>query len=180
MKVVETELAGVCVIEPDVHGDARGYFLESFQSERYAELGVGPLVQLNHSHSRRGILRGLHFQQPKAQGKLVWTLSGAIFDVVADIRPGSPTCGRWVGVVLDAAEHKQLWVPPGYVHGFCVTSDEADVFYGCTELYAPDCEHAVAYDDPELAIDWPDLEPLLSERDRAAPRVADARVLPSL
>ncbi len=184
MKVKETALPGVLLIEPDVYGDARGFFFEVFHSRRYRSFGIaahvdgGGPVQLNHSRSVRNTVRGMHFQEPRAQGKLVWTVKGCVFDVAVDIRRGSPTFGRWVGVELDAGEHNQLWIPPGFAHGFCVLTDTADCMYACTELYAPECEHAIAWDDPDLGIDWPVEAPILSAKDQNAPRLRDAPVLP--
>ncbi len=178
VKVEETTLPGVLVFEPRVFGDSRGYFLETFQEERYAEHGVGRMVQLNHSHSARGTLRGLHYQEPRPQGKLVWAASGAIFDVALDVRRGSPTFGEWMSVELSAENHRQIWVPAGFAHGFCVLSPEADVCYGCTDYYARECEQAILWNDPALAIDWPLEGTILSEKDAGAPLLANARVLP--
>jgi dTDP-4-dehydrorhamnose 3,5-epimerase len=127
----------------------------------------------------RGTLRGLHFQEPKGQGKLVQVLRGTVWDVAVDVRRGSPRFGRWVGVELSESGPRQLWIPPGFAHGFCVLSDSADFFYKCTELYAPECERSIAWDDPQIGIPWPVAAPLLSTKDRAAPRLADAAVLPS-
>jgi dTDP-4-dehydrorhamnose 3,5-epimerase len=180
MKVVPTELPEVLLIEPRVHGDSRGFFYESFQAPRYAEAGItGPFVQDNLSRSMRGTLRGLHFQEPGGQGKLVQVLRGTVWDVAVDVRRGSPRFGRWVAVELSEAAPRQLWIPPGFAHGFCVLSESADFFYKCTELYAPDCDRSVAWNDPAIGIPWPVGEPLLSTKDRAAPRLADAPVLPT-
>ena len=181
MTVRETSLPGVLVVEPAVHGDARGFFVERFHAPRYAEAGIaGPFVQDNHSRSRGGTLRGLHFQRRHPQGKLVSVARGAIWDVAADVRPASPTFGQWVGVELTDATARQLWVPPGFAHGFCVLSEAADVLYSCTEVYRPDDEGGVAWDDPDLGVDWPldalgafDGAPVLSDRDRALPRLAE-------
>jgi len=186
VNVVETELPGVLVVEPRVFGDERGFFLEVYNAVRYGQHGVASpdagspanFVQLNHSHSGRGTLRGLHFQEPKPQGKLIWMTSGAVLDVAVDVRRGSPTFAKWVAVELSASNHRQLWIPPGFAHGFWVLSDEADCMYACTELYAPDCEHVIRWDDPEIAIAWPPGTPTLSERDARAPLLRDARVLP--
>lgn len=178
VKVEETSLPGVLQIFPDVFGDDRGFFSEIFQTERYRELGVEPLVQFNHSRSRRGTVRGLHFQEPRAQGKLVWVIAGSVFDVAVDVRRGSPTFGQWTSVELTAERHNQMWVPAGFAHGFAVLSDTADFFYGCSDVYAPECERAVAWDDPQIGIAWPDLEVLLSEKDKQAPRLADSPNLP--
>jgi dTDP-4-dehydrorhamnose 3,5-epimerase len=180
MKVVPTELPEVLVLEPKVHGDSRGFFYESFQAKRYAEVGIsGPFVQDNLSRSVRGTLRGLHFQEPRAQGKLVQVLRGTVWDVAVDVRRGSPRFGRWIALELSETTPRQLWIPPGFAHGFCVLSESADFFYKCTELYAPECERSIAWDDPAIGIAWPLMEPLLSGKDRAAPRLADAPVLPA-
>ncbi len=180
MTVRETSLPGLLVVEPRVFSDARGFFLESYRADRYAEVGVAGFVQDNRSRSRRGTLRGLHFQRRHPQGKLVEVVRGQIWDVAVDLRPGSATFGRWEGVDLDDRSHRQLWVPPGFAHGFCVLSDWADVLYRCTEVYRPDDEGGVAWDDPALAIDWPVEAPVLSEKDRAWPTLAslDAADLP--
>ncbi len=179
MKVTPTELPEVLVIEPKVHGDARGFFYESFQALRYAQAGVtGPFVQDNLSRSARGTLRGLHLQEPKAQGKLVQVLRGSVFDVAVDVRRGSPRFGRWFGIELSETTPLQLWIPPGFAHGFCVLSESADFFYRCTELYSPETERSIAWNDPAIGIRWPVAEPLLSAKDRAAPPLAQAPVLP--
>ena len=179
MKVVPTELPEVLILEPKVHGDSRGFFYETFQATRYAEAGIpGAFVQDNLSRSVRGTLRGLHFQEPKAQGKLVQVLRGTVWDVAVDVRRGSPRFGRWIALELSETTPRQLWIPPGFAHGFCVLSDSADFFYKCTEIYSPESERSVAWDDPAIGIAWPVKEPLLSAKDRAAPRLADAPVLP--
>ncbi|HET9156576.1 MAG TPA: dTDP-4-dehydrorhamnose 3,5-epimerase [Myxococcaceae bacterium] len=180
MKVIPTELPEVLIVEPKVFGDSRGFFYESFQATRYAEAGIpGPFVQDNLSRSVRGTLRGLHFQEPKGQGKLVQVLRGAVWDVAVDVRRGSPRFGRWVAVELSETSARQLWIPRGFAHGFCVVSDSADFFYKCTELYAPECERAIAWNDPAIGITWPVGSPILSAKDAAAPPLADAPVLPS-
>ena len=179
MKISETELPGVLLLEPKRFGDDRGFFMELFQEKRYAEAGIpGPFVQDNFSRSAKGILRGLHFQQPHAQGKLVQVFAGAVYDVAVDIRRGSPTFGRWVGMELSADNRRQLWVPPGFAHGFCVLSESADFHYKCTDFYSPASEHGIAWDDPDLGIPWPVKSPLLSPKDSVAPRLKDAPVLP--
>jgi dTDP-4-dehydrorhamnose 3,5-epimerase len=179
MKVTETALQGVLLIEPRLFRDARGFFMETFQVERYAEIGLtSRFVQDNCSYSARGTLRGLHFQEPKAQGKLVQVLSGAVLDVVVDVRRGSPTFGHWIGVPLEAETGHQLWIPPGFAHGFCVTSETALFVYKCTALYAPECERTVVWNDPDLGIDWPFEAPLLSPRDAAATRLREIAELP--
>ena len=180
MNVVETALPGVLVIEPRVFGDARGFFFESFRADRYAKAGIGmPFVQDNVSRSARGTLRGLHFQEPTSQGKLVYVTRGSVFDVAVDVRRGSPQFGKWFGLELSEENHKQLWVPPGFAHGFCVTSEIADFAYKCTDFYAPEHERAIRWDDPELAIAWPVAEPILSPKDAAAPVLREAPVLPT-
>ncbi|RUO92483.1 dTDP-4-dehydrorhamnose 3,5-epimerase [Corallococcus sp. AB018] len=179
MKVTPLAIPDVLLIEPKVFGDDRGFFLESFHAKRYADVGVvGPFVQDNLSRSVKGTLRGLHFQEPNAQGKLVQCLAGAVWDVAVDIRKGSPTFGRWVAAELTGENKHQLWVPAGLAHGFCVVSDSADFFYKCTALYSPEFERSVAWDDPDLAIPWPVKQPLLSAKDQRAPRLKDAPVLP--
>jgi dTDP-4-dehydrorhamnose 3,5-epimerase len=179
VKITETNLAGVLIVEPRVHGDDRGFFFETYHADRYAEAGLKwPFVQDNYSRSVKGTLRGLHFQHPKAQGKLVQVFAGSVFDVVVDIRRRSPTFGRWLGLELSEENRRQLWIPPGFAHGFCVTSPIADLVYKCTEFYAPETEHAIAWNDPELKIDWPLSHPLLSAKDAAAPRLSEASVLP--
>ena len=179
MKVIPTELPGVLVVEPRVFGDSRGFFFETFQAERYAAAGIsGAFVQDNLSRSARGTLRGLHFQEPRSQGKLVQVLQGAVWDVAVDVRMGSPHFGVWVGVELSEENRLQLWIPPGFAHGFCVLSEAADFFYKCTDFYSPDCERAVRWDDPALGIRWPVQSPLISARDGAAPALAETLVLP--
>ncbi|MEM1116189.1 MAG: dTDP-4-dehydrorhamnose 3,5-epimerase [Bacteroidota bacterium] len=172
MTVRPTSLPGVLLIEPRVFGDARGFFLERFHAGRYAEAGVpAAFVQDNHSRSRLGVLRGLHFQREHPQGKLVEVARGQIWDVVVDLRAGSPAFGQWEAFTLDDEACHQLWVPPGFAHGFCVLSDTADVLYKCTDVYRPDDEGGIAWDDPDLGIDWPDLDRTLSDKDRALPRL---------
>lgn len=177
MKITQTELPGVVIIEPKVFGDERGFFLETFQAERYGSLaGISSrFVQDNHSRSRRGVLRGLHAQKQQPQGKLVRAARGEIFDVAADIDPRSPTFGRWVGVTLSDTNHRQLWIPPGYAHGFVVLSEIADFEYKCTDYYHPQSETGVIWNDPDLAIDWPIKEPALSEKDKRLPTLASLR-----
>lgn len=174
MTVRETTIPGVLLVEPVVHGDARGFFVETFQTERYEEAGVpASWAQLNHSRSRQGTLRGLHTQVRTPQGKLVRVARGAIYDVVLDLRPGSPTFGQWEGHELDDEAHRQLWVPPGLAHGFCVTSEEADVVYACTTLYDGADESGVNAYDPDLGIRWPVADALMSEKDQRLPRLRD-------
>jgi dTDP-4-dehydrorhamnose 3,5-epimerase len=172
VKVTPTELPGVLVVEPQVFGDARGWFFESFHAARYAAHGIGgPFVQDNASRSARGILRGLHLQHPHAQGKLVSVADGAVLDVAVDVRVGSPSFGRWVAVELDAESKRQLWIPPGFAHGFYVLSEFALFTYKCTDYYTPEAEIAIAWDDPAIGIRWPTATPVLSPRDAAAPRL---------
>ncbi len=179
MKIVETALAGVLVIEPRVFADERGFFLETYQAERYGAHGVATtFVQDNFSRSTRGTLRGLHFQEPKGQGKLVQVTRGTVLDVIVDVRRGSPTFGKWVGVELSGDQPRQVWIPPGFAHGFCVTSETADFWYKCTTPYAPDCERSIRWDDPAIGVAWPVAQPLLSKKDAQAPLLADAPVLP--
>ncbi|MDS4027751.1 MAG: dTDP-4-dehydrorhamnose 3,5-epimerase [Candidatus Contendobacter sp.] len=173
MKVLETGLPGVLLLEPKVFGDPRGFFMEIWQAARYHEAGMPErFVQDNRSRSRRGVLRGLHYQLTQPQGKLVWVTRGAVFDVAVDIRQGSPNFGRWYGCLLDDVNHRQLYIPPGFAHGFCVVSDEADFFYKCTDYYHPSSERGIAWDDPEIAIDWPLREVSLSAKDRQNPRLS--------
>ena len=174
MQIIKTSLPGAIIIEPDVFGDARGFFLETWNRQRYAEIGLDiDFVQDNLSYSQQGTLRGLHFQNPRAQGKLVYVLIGEVYDVSVDVRHGSPTFGQWIGVTLSAENKRQLYVPPGFAHGFCVTSENALFAYKCTECYDPKSEGSVLWNDPELGITWPVSEPRLSEKDRHALRLRD-------
>jgi len=174
MRFLPTELSGVILIEPAVFRDARGFFLESFHAAKFAAGGiVASFVQDNHSLSCRGTLRGLHAQRNFPQGKLVRCTEGSVFDVVVDVRRGSATFGRWAGFELAADNFRELWIPTGFLHGFCVTSERAQLQYKCTELYRPEDEFGVVWNDPDLGIRWPLDAPLLSERDRALPRLKD-------
>lgn len=174
LKRIDTRLPGVCVVEPVVHGDARGYFFESFHAGKYAALGIDArFVQSNVSHSARGVLRGLHYQWPNPQGKLVSVLAGEVYDVAVDIRRGSPTFGRWEAAMLTSENHRQLWIPEGFAHGFCVVSEAATFMYQCTALYDPRADAGVRWNDAAIAIDWPVAEPLLSDKDRSSPFLAD-------
>jgi len=174
MNVTQTQLAGVLIIEPKVFGDARGFFKETFQAERYQEAGIEyTFVQDNYSRSQKGVLRGLHFQITKPQGKLVSCPKGAVFDVAVDIDPESTTYGQYVGVELTEENHKQLWVPPGYAHGFCVLSETADFQYKCTDYYDPSDEGGVIWNDPDVAIEWPIAHPSLSSKDALLPTLAE-------
>ncbi len=174
MKLVPTELGGLIIIEPEVFRDARGFFLETYHQRKYAEAGLpAAFVQDNHSRSAHGTLRGLHAQRRKPQGKLVRVIEGEIFDVAVDARRSSPTFGRWAGVTLSAENFRQLYVPPGFLHGFCVTSETAQVEYKCTELYDPADEAGVIWNDPVLAITWPVKDPALSKKDQGHPTFAE-------
>ena len=174
MRFVSTELPGVIVIEPDVHRDVRGYFVETYHAQKYKACGIdGPFVQDNHSRSTAGTLRGLHLQLGRPQGKLIRVVEGEIYDVAIDVRRGSPTFGRWVGVTLSADNFKQCYVPPGFAHGFAVVSPIVQVEYKCTDLYDPESELGIAWNDPALAIPWPVERPVLSERDRRHPSLAE-------
>ena len=174
MRVTKTDILGVLLIEPDVFRDPRGLFLETYHARRYAEAGIpGPFVQDNYSQSMRGTLRGLHYQEPHAQGKLVMVTEGAVYDVVVDIRKGSPSFGRWYGVELSAEDRRQVYVPPGCAHGFCVTSDRASFLYKCTDYYAPGDERGIIWNDPALAIPWPVAAPILSAKDHLYKSLAE-------
>jgi dTDP-4-dehydrorhamnose 3,5-epimerase len=174
MRVTPTELPGVVIIEPRLFGDSRGSFWESWHQGRYRDLGLPEMfVQDNVSKSTRGVLRGLHFQEPKAQGKLVSVLEGEVFDVAVDIRTGSPTFGKSVVMILSGENRHQAYIPPGFAHGFCVTSESAIFVYKCTELYAPEAERGIIWNDPDLAIRWPFEAPTLSEKDARYARLAD-------
>ena len=174
MKVSPTTLPEVLLVEPKRFGDARGYFLETFHQARYAEAGIKlGFVQDNLSRSAQGILRGLHLQHPNAQGKLVYVLEGEVFDVAVDVRVGSPNFGKWTGALLSSEDHRQLWIPPGFAHGCCVTSDTALFAYKCTALYTVADEVGMAWNDPAIGIAWPVAEPQLSAKDKVQPRLAD-------
>ncbi len=174
MKVIDTGIPGLIVIEPKAFGDARGFFLETYAENRYHEAGVtAHFVQANHSRSRRGVLRGLHYQLVQPQGKLVSVARGSVYDVAVDIRVGSPTFGKSYGVVLDDETHRQMYVPPGFAHGFVVLSEECDFLYQVTNYYHPASEQGIAWDDPALGIEWPISDVLLSDKDRKHPRLAD-------
>lgn len=175
MKTTETALPGVLLVELAAFEDDRGYFLETWHHERYRAAGIAPaFVQSNAAHSRRGVLRGLHYQLGRPQAKLVWVPHGEILDVAVDIRRGSPTFGRWVGQVLSAENHRQLYVPAGFAHGYLVLSETADVIYQCSDFYAPAEERGVRWDDPTLAIAWPESAPVVSGKDRVLPLLKDA------
>jgi dTDP-4-dehydrorhamnose 3,5-epimerase len=173
-KGLETRLEGTVLLEPQVHGDDRGFLVETFSADAWRELGVDvDFVQDNHSRSRGGILRGLHFQTTPGQAKLVRCLRGRIWDVAVDLRRDSPTYGQWEGYELDDDLHRQFFVPVGFAHGFCVLSEVADVHYKLSSTYAPETEEGIAWDDPQVAVEWPVAEPQVSQRDATAPRLAE-------
>jgi dTDP-4-dehydrorhamnose 3,5-epimerase len=183
MKVVQTDLPGVLLIEPAVYGDERGFFLETWSAARSASQGLPTsFVQDNLSRSSRGVLRGLHLQNPNSQGKLIHVLEGEVFDVAVDVRRGSPDFGRWVGFNLSGENHRQVYVPEGFAHGFCVLSETALFAYKCTDVYNPNAELSVLWNDPAIGIEWPIAEPLLSSKDRNGMplREIPAERLPSL
>jgi dTDP-4-dehydrorhamnose 3,5-epimerase len=174
VRAVATDLPGVLVIEPDVHRDDRGFFLETYHATKYRALGIDkPFVQDNHSRSLRGTLRGLHLQAIRPQAKLVRVVAGEVFDVAVDVRRGSPTFGRWAGVTLSADNFRQLYVPAGFAHGFCALSDVAEVEYKCTDIYDAAAEIGIAWNDPSIAIRWPVVQPILSPRDRGHRTLAE-------
>ena len=176
MKVMPTDLDGVLLIEPHVHGDARGFFFESWHAERFAGAGIdAQFVQDNHARSGKHVLRGLHFQQPQAQGKLVRCIAGAIFDVAVDLRRSSKSFGQWAGYMLSAENKHQLWVPQGFAHGYLTLEDATEVVYKCDTYYAPEHEHVLAWDDDDVSIDWPlkGASPELSKKDRAGKPLAE-------
>jgi dTDP-4-dehydrorhamnose 3,5-epimerase len=174
MKFIETTLLGCVVIEPQVFGDSRGFFYESYNEAKFRDAGIDrKFVQANVSRSARGVLRGLHYQWPNPQGKLVSVLEGEVYDVAVDIRRGSPTFGRWTGVMLTAENHRHFWIPEGFAHGFCVVSEHATFSYQCTDLYDAKADGGVRWDDPAIGIDWPVSSPLLSDKDAKAPLLAE-------
>ena len=177
MNVIKTKLKDCVIIEPKVFGDERGFFLEIFQADRYADLaGITlPFVQDNHSRSSKGVLRGLHFQKTKPQGKLVRVVKGKVYDVAVDIRRNSPTFGQWEAVILSEENKTQFWVPPGFAHGFVVLSETADFEYKCTDYYDPSDEGSLLWNAPDLKIPWPENKPKLSEKDENAPLLADLK-----
>jgi dTDP-4-dehydrorhamnose 3,5-epimerase len=179
MNVIHTTIPEVLIIEPKIFGDQRGFFAETYQFRRYTEFGISrPFVQDNMSRSSYGVLRGLHLQNPSPQGKLVSVMRGRVLDVAVDVRIGSPNFGRHVAVELSEENHRQLWVPRGFAHGFVVLSETADFFYKCDDLYSPKDEIVVCWDDPAIGINWGVTNPSLSARDAAAPRLADVKKLP--
>ena len=177
MRCIETGIPGLLIIEPDVYGDDRGFFMETWHAGRYEEAGLpGRFVQSNVSRSSRGVVRGLHYQYPNPQGKLVQALEGRIFDVAVDIRSDSPTFRQWAGVELSGENHRQLYVPEGFAHGFCVLGEAATISYLCTRVFSAEADAAIAWDDPDIGIEWP-IEPAsLSARDSAAPRLSEVPI----
>jgi dTDP-4-dehydrorhamnose 3,5-epimerase len=174
MQRLRTRIDGPALLAPRVFGDERGFFVETWRAGAWAAHGVPErFVQDNHSRSRRGTVRGMHFQTEPGQGKLVRCARGRVWDVVVDLRRGSPTFGEWEGAILDDEAHHQLWIPVGFAHGFCVLSETADFVYKCTSAYDPATERGFRFDDPEVGIEWPDVELLCSERDQTAPRLAE-------
>jgi dTDP-4-dehydrorhamnose 3,5-epimerase len=175
MNVIPTDHPEVLIIEPDVFPDARGFFMESFHAAKYHAQGLPEsFVQDNHSRSSRGVLRGLHYQLEHPQGKLVRVVTGEVFDVAVDIRSGSPFFGQWVGALLSEENQRQIYIPPGFAHGFCTLSEQADFLYKCTDYYAPGDEYGIAWDDPAIGIEWPAMEYALSDKDRCNPRLNEA------
>lgn len=174
MKITQTDLPGVIIIEPDVFSDDRGFFMETYHQHRYEELGIkAQFVQDNLSCSRQGVLRGLHYQHPHGQGKLVYVLKGEVFDVAVDIRKGSPYFGKWVGIILSDKNKRQLYIPEGFAHGFVVISQEALFAYKCTDFYHPQTEGGIIWNDPGLGIEWPIKDPVLSVKDASYPRLCE-------
>lgn len=174
LQIENTGLPGVLLIEPRVFTDDRGFFMETHHYQKYADRGLDfTFVQDNHSHSRQGTLRGLHYQLKHAQGKLIYVVKGEVFDVAVDIREGSPTFGKWVGARLSEENRKQIYVPEGFAHGFCVLSEWADVIYKCTDFYSPDDEYGINWADNEIGIEWPVKDPVLSEKDSKNPILKD-------
>jgi dTDP-4-dehydrorhamnose 3,5-epimerase len=170
MKIAKTPIPDLLLIQPRVFADERGFFLETFRRRGFEDQGIGQeFVQDNHSRSRKGVLRGLHFQKNHPQGKLIYVISGAIFDVALDLRRESPSFGRWHGAVLSDENHHQLWIPPGFAHGFCVISEQVDLVYKCTDYYHPEDEGGIIWNDPELKIEWPIANPIVSEKDSKNP-----------
>lgn len=174
IEVTKTPLSGVVIVKNRVFGDDRGFFMETYNQQRFKSVGLpAEFVQDNHSRSSKGVLRGLHYQYPQWQGKLVRAVRGAIFDVAVDIRTDSPTFGQWFGLELNDDNRLQLYIPPGFAHGFATLSEVADVVYKCTSLYKPEDDAGIAWNDPDIGIEWPISEPLVSDKDAAAPRLAD-------
>ena len=178
MKIIQTKIPDVLIVEPAVYKDGRGYFMETWNARKYAAHGVEyTFVQDNRSRSDQGVLRGLHYQLNNPQGKLVSVVTGSVFDVAVDIRTSSPTFGQWVSVELNDKNHRQMFIPPGFAHGFFVMSEAADFVYKCTDFYAPDDEHGIIWNDPDLGIDWPEGVPSISEKDEKLPTFKEAMEL---
>jgi dTDP-4-dehydrorhamnose 3,5-epimerase len=176
MNIIKTKLPGVLILEPKVFPDDRGYFLETWNSKRYEQAGIPTdFVQDNISSSKKGILRGLHFQYPQSQGKLIQVLLGEVVDVIVDIRVGSPTYGQWISEILSESNHRQMYVPTGFAHGYCVTSETALFSYKCTDFYNRATEHGIIWNDPDIGIEWPIARPVLSDKDAVYPRLKDLR-----
>lgn len=173
MKISKAPLEGLLLIEPRVFKDTRGYFYESFQQERYSQAGMPLFVQDNVSFSTQNTIRGLHYQLPRSQGKLVWVTQGSVWDVAIDLRASSPTFRQWYSITLSSDNHMQMYIPPGFAHGFCVLSETAIFHYKCTDFYAPDCEHGIRWDDPKLNIAWPISNPTLSAKDSTYPTLEE-------
>lgn len=173
MNITKGPLPGLLIITPRVFHDERGYFYESFNQKPYLDAGIPPFVQDNHSLSKKNVLRGLHYQLPHAQGKLVFVTRGKVWDVVVDIRQSSPTFMKWFSIELSDENHQQLYIPPGFAHGFCTLSETADFAYKCTDFYTPGAEHGIRYDDPALNIPWPVETPILSDKDKVYPSLKD-------
>lgn len=179
MKFHDTALPGVKIVEPTVFPDDRGYFHEIHHRDKFIDAGIDvTFVQDNHSHSTKGTIRGFHFQEPNAQGKLVRAVNGEILDVAVDIRRGSPHFGKWISQILSSENKLQMWVPAGFAHALCVLSETADVIYKCTDVYAPQDEHSIIWDDPDIGVDWPIAMPTLSAKDLAAPTLENSPILP--
>jgi len=179
VKTRTTDLEGVLLLQPEAWLDERGALVEQYRRDVYGPLGIAPFAQINHARSGRGVLRGLHFQELHPQAKLVWTVAGAVWNVAVDVRRGSPTFGRWTAAVLSGDDRQQMWIPAGLAHGFCVLGDSADCLWTCSDFHAEDARWTIAWNDPDLAIEWPIASPLVSVRDAAAPRLRDAPVLPA-
>ncbi len=173
MKISTAPLSGLIILEPNIFKDERGYFYELFQQNRYNEYGMPTFVQTNVSHSKQNVLRGLHYQLPNAQGKLVGVINGKVWDVVVDIRKKSPTFGLWFSIILSDENHNQMYIPPGFAHGFCVLSETADFYYQCTDFYSPQSEKGIAWNDTEINIPWPIQEPILSSKDLVYPNLRE-------
>ena len=175
MQVIETSLAGVLILEPRVFADDRGFFLETYRREQFVELGIDvEFIQDNRARSAKNILRGLHYQLQHPQGKLCHVTRGEVFDVAVDVRRNSPNFGKWTGVVLSEKNHRMLYVPPGFAHGYCTLTDDVDFLYKCTDRYFPEGERSIIWNDPQIGIEWPVDSPLVSDKDRQAPLLADA------